>query len=60
MVGWQWLVVATSDGIFRGLLTYLQVIFVAECSPPNTDYMQGKQGLLKGRVPRAFLEMLED
>lgn len=37
-----------------------QVIFVTECSPPNSDYFQGKQGLLKGLVPRAFLEMLED
>lgn len=37
-----------------------QVIFVSECSPPNPDYMYGKQGLLKGLVPRAFLEMLDD
>lgn len=37
-----------------------QVIFVAECSPPNTDYMYGKQGLHKGLVPRAFLEILDD
>ncbi|XP_053961870.1 endophilin-B1 isoform X4 [Anastrepha ludens] len=36
------------------------VIFVTECSPVNPDYMYGKQGLLKGLVPRAFLEMLED
>lgn len=33
---------------------------MAECSPINTDYMYGKQGLLKGLVPRAFLEMLDD
>lgn len=38
----------------------LQVILVAECSPPNADYMYGKQGLLKGLVPKAFLEMLDD
>ncbi|XP_053961868.1 endophilin-B1 isoform X2 [Anastrepha ludens] len=37
-----------------------EVIFVTECSPVNPDYMYGKQGLLKGLVPRAFLEMLED
>lgn len=37
-----------------------EVIFVAECSPVNSDYMYGKQGLLKGLVPRAFLEMLDD
>ncbi|XP_011206570.1 endophilin-B1 isoform X6 [Bactrocera dorsalis] len=36
------------------------VIFVTECSPVNPDYMYGKQGLLKGLVPRAFLEMLDD
>ncbi|XP_037949837.1 endophilin-B1 isoform X3 [Teleopsis dalmanni] len=36
------------------------VIFVTECSPINADYMYGKQGLLKGLVPRAFLEMLDD
>lgn len=43
------------------LLTWpLQVIFVSECNPPNSDYMYGKQGLLKGLVPRAFLEMLDD
>ncbi|XP_069964010.1 endophilin-B1 isoform X3 [Bactrocera oleae] len=36
------------------------VIFVSECSPVNPDYMYGKQGLLKGLVPRAFLEMLDD
>ncbi|XP_037949835.1 endophilin-B1 isoform X1 [Teleopsis dalmanni] len=37
-----------------------EVIFVTECSPINADYMYGKQGLLKGLVPRAFLEMLDD
>ncbi|XP_036230663.1 endophilin-B1 isoform X1 [Bactrocera oleae] len=37
-----------------------EVIFVSECSPVNPDYMYGKQGLLKGLVPRAFLEMLDD
>lgn len=37
-----------------------EVIFVSECSPLNPDYMYGKQGLLKGLVPRAFLEMLDD
>ncbi|XP_004517698.1 endophilin-B1 isoform X3 [Ceratitis capitata] len=37
-----------------------EVIFVTECSPVNPDYMYGKQGLLKGLVPRAFLEMLDD
>ncbi|KAI8128385.1 Endophilin-B1 [Lucilia cuprina] len=37
-----------------------EVILVAECQPINTDYMYGKQGLLKGLVPRAFLEMLDD
>lgn len=36
-----------------------QVIFVTECNPPNADYMFGKQGLLKGLVPRAFLELLD-
>ncbi|XP_017837557.1 endophilin-B1 isoform X6 [Drosophila busckii] len=36
------------------------VIFVAECSPINEDYMYGKQGLMKGLVPRAFVEMLDD
>uniref|UniRef100_A0A1A9WW16 Uncharacterized protein n=1 Tax=Glossina brevipalpis TaxID=37001 RepID=A0A1A9WW16_9MUSC len=37
-----------------------EVIFVSECSPPHTDYMYGKQGLLQGLVPRAFLEMLDE
>ncbi|XP_039953746.1 endophilin-B1 isoform X2 [Bactrocera neohumeralis] len=37
-----------------------EVIFVTECSPVNPDYMYGKQGLLKGLVPRAFLEMLDN
>ncbi|KAL5287683.1 SH3GLB1 family protein [Megaselia abdita] len=37
-----------------------EVILVAECSPPNADYMYGKQGLMKGLVPKAFLEMLDD
>ncbi|XP_018785991.1 PREDICTED: endophilin-B1 isoform X2 [Bactrocera latifrons] len=37
-----------------------EVIFVTECSPVNPDYMYGKQGLLKGLVPRAFLEVLDD
>jgi endophilin-B1 len=40
--------------------SFQQVIFVAECNPYNPDYMHGKQGLLKGLVPRAFLEILED
>ena len=33
---------------------------VTECSPLNGDYMYGKQGLLKGLVPRAFLDILDD
>ena len=37
-----------------------KVIFVCECNPPNSDYMNGKQGLLKGLVPKAFLELLDD
>ncbi|XP_030377403.1 endophilin-B1 isoform X2 [Scaptodrosophila lebanonensis] len=37
-----------------------EVIFVTECSPVSEDYMYGKQGLMKGLVPRAFLEMLDD
>ncbi|KAH8254164.1 hypothetical protein KR032_008774 [Drosophila birchii] len=37
-----------------------EVIFVAECSPVNEDYMYGKQGLMKGLVPRAFVEMLDE
>ncbi|XP_017959794.1 endophilin-B1 isoform X1 [Drosophila navojoa] len=37
-----------------------EVIFVTECSPVNEDYMYGKQGLMKGLVPRAFVEMLDD
>lgn len=41
-------------------LTANEVIFVTECSPPNSEYMYGKQGLMKGLVPRAFLEILED
>uniref|UniRef100_A0A182IWL2 Uncharacterized protein n=1 Tax=Anopheles atroparvus TaxID=41427 RepID=A0A182IWL2_ANOAO len=41
-------------------LTSNEVIFVCECNPPNSDYMNGKQGLLKGLVPKAFLEMLDD
>uniref|UniRef100_A0A182ND82 Uncharacterized protein n=1 Tax=Anopheles dirus TaxID=7168 RepID=A0A182ND82_9DIPT len=41
-------------------LTSNEVIFVCECMPPNSDYMNGKQGLLKGLVPKAFLEMLDD
>ncbi|XP_058128634.1 endophilin-B1 isoform X2 [Anopheles ziemanni] len=41
-------------------LTSNEVIFVCECNPPNCDYMNGKQGLLKGLVPKAFLEMLDD
>ncbi|KAJ6646812.1 Endophilin-B1 [Pseudolycoriella hygida] len=40
-------------------LTGNEVIFVTECNPPNADYMFGKQGLLKGLVPRAFLELLD-
>ncbi|XP_019540652.1 endophilin-B1 isoform X1 [Aedes albopictus] len=41
-------------------LTANEVIFVCECNPPNSDYMNGKQGLLKGLVPKAFLELLDD
>lgn len=41
-------------------LTSNEVIFVCECNPPNCDYMNGKQGLLKGLVPKAFLELLDD
>ncbi|XP_055917349.1 endophilin-B1 isoform X2 [Eupeodes corollae] len=41
-------------------LTANEVIFVTECSPQHSDYMYGKQGLMKGLVPRAFLEMLDD
>ncbi|XP_075167682.1 SH3 domain containing GRB2 like, endophilin-B isoform X1 [Haematobia irritans] len=41
-------------------LTSNEVILVCECNPVNTDYMYGKQGLLKGLVPRAFIEMLDD
>ncbi|XP_061513985.1 endophilin-B1 isoform X3 [Anopheles gambiae] len=37
-----------------------EVIFICECNPPHSDYMNGKQGLLKGLVPKAFLEMLDD
>ncbi|XP_055372638.1 endophilin-B1 isoform X2 [Condylostylus longicornis] len=37
-----------------------EVILVTECSPMNSDYVYGKQGLLKGLVPRAFLEILDD
>ncbi|XP_017149352.1 endophilin-B1 isoform X3 [Drosophila miranda] len=36
------------------------VIFVTECSPVNEDYMYAKQGLMKGLVPRAFVEMLDE
>ncbi|XP_055533554.1 endophilin-B1 isoform X3 [Wyeomyia smithii] len=41
-------------------LTSNEVIFVCECNPPNSDYMNGKQGLLKGLVPKAFLEILDE
>ncbi|XP_065090758.1 endophilin-B1 isoform X2 [Ochlerotatus camptorhynchus] len=41
-------------------LTANEVIFVCECNPTNSDYMNGKQGLLKGLVPKAFLELLDD
>lgn len=41
-------------------LTSNEVIFVCECNPPNSDYMNGKQGLLKGLVPKAFLELLDE
>lgn len=41
-------------------VSFSQVIFVAECKPSNADYMHGKQGLLKGLVPKAFLEILDD
>ncbi|SPP72762.1 endophilin-B1 isoform X1 [Drosophila guanche] len=37
-----------------------EVIFVTECSPVNEDYMYAKQGLMKGLVPRAFVEMLDE
>ncbi|XP_064539495.1 endophilin-B1-like [Drosophila montana] len=37
-----------------------EVIYVAECSPVNEDYMYGKQGLMRGLVPRAFVEMLDE
>ncbi|XP_033253851.1 endophilin-B1-like isoform X1 [Drosophila miranda] len=36
------------------------VIFVTECSPVNEDYMYAKQGLMKGLVPRSFVEMLDE
>lgn len=29
-----------------------------ECNPVSGDYMYGKQGLVNGLVPRAFLELL--
>uniref|UniRef100_A0A182YE51 Uncharacterized protein n=1 Tax=Anopheles stephensi TaxID=30069 RepID=A0A182YE51_ANOST len=45
---------------FNTFPLYSFVIFVCECNPPNSDYMNGKQGLLKGLVPKAFLEMLDD
>lgn len=45
---------------FFFLFVFLQVIFVTECNPSNADYMFGKQGLTKGLVPRAFLEVIED
>uniref|UniRef100_U5EY51 Putative sh3 domain protein sh3glb n=1 Tax=Corethrella appendiculata TaxID=1370023 RepID=U5EY51_9DIPT len=41
-------------------LTSNEVIFVTECVPPHADYMHGKQGLLRGLVPKAFLEILDD
>lgn len=31
-----------------------------ECNPINTDYMQGKKGLVNGLAPRAFLELLDE
>lgn len=37
-----------------------QIIFVTECNPTNSDYMYGKQGLVNGLVPRAFLELLDE
>lgn len=37
-----------------------QIIFVTECNPVNGDYMYGKQGLINGLVPRAFLELLQE
>lgn len=37
-----------------------QIIFVTECNPVNSDYMYGKQGLVNGLVPRAFLELLSE
>lgn len=39
---------------------FFQIIFVTECNPINSDYMYGKQGLVSGLVPRAFLEVLEE
>lgn len=39
-------------------LSNQQIIFVNECNPVNSDYMFGKQGLVQGLVPRAFLEQL--
>lgn len=39
---------------------FQQIIFVTELNPPNSDYMYGKQGLVNGLVPRAFLELLDE
>uniref|UniRef100_A0A6E8W0A0 Endophilin-A n=1 Tax=Anopheles coluzzii TaxID=1518534 RepID=A0A6E8W0A0_ANOCL len=48
------------DGTELNLSSNEAVIFICECNPPHSDYMNGKQGLLKGLVPKAFLEMLDD
>ncbi|XP_055308575.1 endophilin-B1-like [Sitodiplosis mosellana] len=37
-----------------------EIIFVTELNPLNSDYMYGKQGLMNGLVPKAFLELLEE
>lgn len=45
---------------FFSLNKSFQIIFVTECNPVNSDYMYGKQGLVNGLVPRAFLELLTE
>lgn len=45
---------------FVFVLVFSQIILVTECNPPNSDYMYGKQGLVNGLVPRAFLELLDE
>ena len=52
-----WLLIPLLILIF---FSHIQVIMVSECSPIHSDYMQGMQGLLRGLVPRAFLELLDD